>query len=82
MLIIGKDLVEAYMGVNEDEWNREWDKAISEEKTDMSCEAYARDRAHIVIAEHTARQRLEVYLEWNGIIGYADRIYEIATGEC
>lgn len=33
------------------------------------------------IKSHTPKERLAVYLNWNGIIGYTGRIWEIAQGE-
>jgi hypothetical protein len=34
-----------------------------------------------LIAAHKPKERLAVYLMWNGIYGYTDQIFAIATGE-
>lgn len=77
---ISNDLVEAYKGRYEDESVRPWTRAESGYTLmgpDEAIDKWVREK----IASHTPRERLEVYLEWNGILGYTDRIYEIATGE-
>ena len=33
------------------------------------------------IMNDSPKRRLEVYCEWYGIIGYSDRLFEIATGQ-
>lgn len=33
------------------------------------------------IIEHSAKERLEIYLEWEGIIGFTNGIYDIAMGK-
>lgn len=65
MIKISNDLIEAYEGVFGDREDVNYDPRSPEE--------------HILA--HTPKERLEVYLEWNGIVGYTGRIYEIATGE-
>lgn len=43
---------------------------------------YPDDNAvHMHILNSTPLERLEVYCEWNGIIGYASSLYDIATGK-
>lgn len=68
---IGNDLIEAYKGYYEDEWAL----LISQE------ESFVLERIRETILHDTPKKRLEVYLEWNGILGYTNRIYELATGE-
>lgn len=59
-------LLAAYLGFYEDELLHAADK-----------EAEAR----ALIKSHTPKQRLAVYLEWNGIHGYTESIWGIASGE-
>lgn len=66
---IGNDLIEAYMGYYENEWHAD------------TPEDVRREGVIKTIIDSTPKQRLEVYLEWNGILGYTNRIYELATGE-
>lgn len=71
---IGNDLIEAYKGYYEDEWMYEQ----GEYQVDPTIpDEWVIEK----IMCHTPKQRLEVYLEWNGLIGYYSRIYELATGE-
>lgn len=37
------------------------------------------ERAEAMLRAHDRKQRLAVYLVWNGIIGWADSIWQIAT---
>lgn len=62
---VGNDLIEAYKG-----YYAEHEDPNSTEQDVIKH-----------IQSHTPKERLEVYLEWNGIIGYTGRIFEIATGE-
>lgn len=62
---ISNDLREAYKGYYEDSHNNPPSDRWVEE----------------TIATHTPKERLDVYLTWNGIIGWTSRIFEIATGE-
>lgn len=63
-----KDLIEAYLGFYGDA------DAIS----GMS-DTQKHDWAIRMILDDSPKQRLRVYCEWNGIIGYDNRLYEIAT---
>lgn len=58
------DLIEAYLGYYEDEIANVTDKT---------------EWAQRKILADSPKQRLETYCTWNGIIGYAGRMYEIAT---
>lgn len=87
---IRNDLLKAYKGYYETEIEREYKPAYAD-----YCQQAVKDGLlevptfdHWVtfgikrkIEQHTPKERLEVYLEWNGIIGYANRAFEIATGE-
>lgn len=68
---ISNDLIEAYKGYYEDELEQvvPW--------TDAAVNSWVIDK----IRSHTPKERLEVYLEWNGILGYSSRIWEITQGE-
>ena len=76
---ICNDLVEAYKGFYEDEYDR---LQIHHDGASTSTEHHAY-HGWIVnkISSHTPKERLEVYLEWNGILGYTNRIWEISQGE-
>lgn len=69
---IHNDLIEAYIGLYEDEFIG--DAALSTRESQV---AWASDK----IRRDPPKERLAVYLQWNGIIGYTGRIYDIATGE-
>jgi hypothetical protein len=67
MARMSKPLMDAYAGVYEDEL-----KPFNDRTRPAAIEA-------LILADD-AKKRLEVYLEWNGIIGYTNTIYMIATG--
>lgn len=69
---IGNDLIEAYKGYYEDEWRPTQDPQNQED-----YDTWVRAR----IATDTPKERLGVYLEWNGIFGYTNRIWKISQGE-
>jgi len=85
MTKISNDLVEAYKGVFEDDWQaKEAYKEYVKQAGGLAVpnfEYWLGDYVVGLIQESTPKRRLEVYLEWNGIIGYTGRIFEIATGE-
>lgn len=67
------DLMEAYLGYyGEDENPSVTDPSVTDPR------AWAEEK----IKSHTPKERLEIYLEWNGILGYTSRIWEISQGEC
>lgn len=63
--MISKDLLEAYQGHYANHEDEACDVQTAEEH----------------IQRHTPQQRLDIYLTWNGIHGYTDRVFAIATGE-
>lgn len=65
---IANDLIEAYEGYYEDECTPTGELPNAEAVLNR-------------ILSHSPKERLEVYLEWNGILGYTDRIWEISQGE-
>lgn len=72
--VISEDLIEAYSGVYEDEMAS--DLTVLMEEPEHETEWVVSK-----ILSDTPQRRLEVYMEWNGIIGYSDRAYELATGQ-
>lgn len=71
---IANDLVEAYKGVYEDQ--------ITKDLGDLWEDQMARILwCHGMIVNHTPKERLETYLQWNGIFGYTGRIWDISQGE-
>jgi len=72
---ISNDLIEAYKGYYEDdEGRRFWSNGIFQETLYLEWVV-------LKIKSHSSKERLNVYLEWNGIIGYTSRIWEITQGE-
>ena len=47
----------------------------------MGWHGFDRERAIEEIKGDTPKQRLATYLEWNGIIGFAETAYLVATQE-
>lgn len=85
MTRICNDLIEAYKGYNSDEWEREhyeeFAGAPSRNEEVPDLDAWMKEKAIKVITAHTPEQRLAIYLEWNGILGYTKRVFDIATGK-
>ncbi len=79
-MAIHNDLLEAYRGVYEEDFERDWENKLPDVGT-LSLDGYVTMRIAFRITEHTAKERLDVYLQWNGIIGYTGRIWEISQGE-
>lgn len=85
---IGNDLIEAYTNTYEDDLHVQYNAYTEQEiskaggtATVESHESWIRDQVVTMIRNHSAQERLEIYLTWNGILGYSNRIYAIATGE-
>lgn len=77
---IGHQLIEAYKGYYEDERVVQQDDGSFKVVTDFTPEEW-NIWIHWKIISDTPSMRLERYLEWNSIIGYASSIYDIATGK-
>lgn len=98
------DLIEAYKGYYEDQWDYDSPRFAyneyvqSEEKQAMITKGKNRGQlAYAVVVEaweswflrwiehkivtDDPKTRLQIYLEWNGILGYTDSIYDIAMGK-
>lgn len=69
--LFSNDLIEAFRGYYESEW------ALLKDQSEENI----RFHIEMTIAMKTCKERLEIYLEWNGIIGYTSRIWEITQGE-
>lgn len=80
--VIGHDLIEAYSGIYEDEMTEDMMEEF-EGRTPSAQEAEEWTRSDAIrrIINHTPKERLERYLEWNGIIGYSNRVYDISIGK-
>jgi hypothetical protein len=76
MFKIRNDLIEAYKGYYEDD--RDTLRKFTNEGTFMFdlFEEWIR----LKIVSDSPKERLERYLEWNGISGYTNTVFEIATG--
>lgn len=86
MTQIGRDLMEAYIGLYSEDWLRD---AVGEASHQYNLDGEVTEpikkwqdiRARLAISAATPKERLAAYLEWNGIVGYTDRIFELANGE-
>lgn len=67
---IGNHLIEAYKGYYEDE-------VLGGTEPNEAYEEWA----NLKILSHTPQERLAIYCEWNGILGYDRTLYDIATGK-
>lgn len=76
-LTISNDLIEAYKGYYEDEWMYEFGEYETEGTESPAYTKWSKEK----ILNHSPKERLEIYCEWNGILGYHSRLFEIATGE-
>lgn len=74
------DLIEAYKGVNEDDLQRAFTATIFT-PSDPDYDAWVEMKVILMIQAHTPKERLDTYLQWNGILGYTSAIFAIATGE-
>lgn len=70
MAKMSRALMEAYIGTYEDDMPLQVRNSLADR--DAWIEAK--------ILSHDAKQRLRVYLSWQGIVGYTETIYMIATG--
>lgn len=70
---IGDDLIKAYQGYYENQHSPDGRSWFHGEPT--------REEAIEMIKAQSPKERLEVYLHWNGIIGWTNRIWEISQGE-
>ena len=76
---IGNDLIEAYKGFYEDELNIFG--AAKAKETGLSAETHIDLKVQLMIKSHTPKERLDTYLQWNGILGWTNRIWELSQGE-
>lgn len=74
------DLLEAYLGVFADDLKRAFDVTeFTPVKPDF--DEWAVMKAALMIQGAPPKERLDTYLQWNGILGYTSAIFAIATGE-
>lgn len=77
---IGNDLIEAYKGYYEKESILPWTNAEAGYVLmgpDAAIDKWVREK----IESDSPKERLAIYLEWNGILGYTNRIWELSQGE-
>lgn len=82
-------LREAFIGMRAEDWQEDMERELADlmshtespAKKAKLVEAWRRNRAIEEIVAATPLERLEVYLEWNGILGYSEMIYYVATVE-
>lgn len=85
---ISNDLIEAYIGFYEDNYEvqNEYKQFVNVEGKggELAAQDFDSWLAEWIarkIKSHSPKERLEVYLTWNGIIGYTNRIWSITQGE-
>jgi len=64
---IHNDLREAYVGAYEDDFARDWENKLPDVGL-LSLDDYVNMRVMKLIREHSAKERLDVYFTWNGIL--------------
>lgn len=87
MAQICNDLVEAYKGKYEDDWYIKslYEEFVKKEGQDgqlavIDYESWLGDWIRNKIEKDDPKTRLSIYLEWNGILGWTNRIWEITQG--
>lgn len=86
-MIFRNDLIEAYKGVKEQELEAQrpiYDKYIQDlgpkELAVPGFDYWVEPIVEEWIAKDLPRERLAVYCEWNGIIGFSETLFDIAQG--
>jgi hypothetical protein len=75
-------LLEAYLGYYEEEWQNEFaDSPAGAGDFSVTFKEWLNRRATTQITEDSPKQRLDIYLEWNGILGYTETIWDISQGQ-
>lgn len=81
MFKVSNGLIEAYMGAYEDDLAYDCEKEFEGKEADQhEKQGWVREKIIEKIISHTPEQRLEMYCNWNGIIGYHNYLYRIALG--
>lgn len=75
-----RDLIEAYTGVHETDLRRAYE-ATKFFPTTPEFAAWREMKVTLMIISETPKERLDTYLQWNGILGFTSAIFAIATGE-
>lgn len=75
-------LIEAYKGFYEDEMRADFDEHFIEHGLGAAKreQVFNLEWAEKKIRSHTPKERLAIYLEWNGILGWTDIIWDISQG--
>lgn len=82
-------LTNAYIGTYEDELREKHALVFAGESIAEDFDSWAKRAVKLgwlgcpftPISEATRHERLAVYLQWNGILGFTETIYAIATGD-
>lgn len=74
-------LITAYIGYNERVYRNEYAKLLREGKTTAKYDHVARVFAFAAIQTDSPKRRLEIYCNWNGLVGYAEILFQIATNK-
>jgi len=81
-------LLEAYKGYFEDDWEikDDYQRYVARERekgesTVKAFDSWLEEECERLIREHSPAVRLEIYCEWNGILGYHRTLFAIANGE-
>lgn len=80
-MAIHNDLIQAYQGYYEDDWMDEFSRSKDGAGNfAITYKEWLAKRTDEWIRRDSPRDRLRIYCEWNGILGYDNRIWEIAQG--
>jgi hypothetical protein len=69
-------MIEAFKGYFEENWETRRDY---EKSGELAFDGWYDGYIQTLIALASNKERLRVYLEWNGILGYTESIFDIAT---
>ncbi len=79
-------MIEAFKGYFEENWEtrRDYEAYVEKESKSgelvlLSFDGWYDGYIQTLIALASNKERLRVYLEWNGILGYTESIFDIAT---
>ncbi len=78
---IGNDLIKAYMGVHEDELQHLHKVKFENSPEVQDFDQWAEPIVKNMINQASPKDRLDTYLQWNGILGWTNRIWELSQGE-
>ncbi len=80
-MAIWNDMIQAYKGHYEDEILKDFNEHFIEHGLGKAKDErlFGTEWVKTKVESHSNKERLEIYCSWNGIIGYSNRLFEIAT---